>query len=306
MPKLLSKDNKVGLSYFGLIIVILVWGSAPLVATEINKAFSPSISMTIRGFLVAVFLFLISIKKLKLLNKRYFIVALSTGLFYAVASILQRFGLKSTTPSHYQFLENLSCLVVPFLMWWFIKKKPNVLTILSCILCLVSALILCGFDFTAESLKFGTGDILCALAGVLYGFNIAGTGAFSKDLDPFLYVMLQQVMLFVCGLFSILIEGVSGASLQYDFSLLNVSVLIIEAICISALCWIIRTYSMKYVDATVVSVIMPLTAVVTVLLSALLGKENLTLSLIIGGSLGLVATYLSVLGDKLSKKKENK
>ncbi len=141
MPKLLSKDNKVGLSYFGLIIVILVWGSAPLVATEINKAFSPSISMTIRGFLVAVFLFLISIKKLKLLNKRYFIVALSTGLFYAVASILQRFGLKSTTPSHYQFLENLSCLVVPFLMWWFIKKKPNVLTILSCIICLVSALI---------------------------------------------------------------------------------------------------------------------------------------------------------------------
>ena len=302
--KTFSKENSVGLSYMGLVVVLLVWGSAPLVATVINTAYTPALSMAIRGFVAFTVLFLFSIKKLKNLNKKYFLVAGLTGLFYSVASILQRIGLKTTTPSHYQFLENLSCLIVPFLMWWFVKRKPNFLTIISAVVCLISALILCGFDFTVESLRFGTGDILCAAAGILFGVNIAGTGAFSKELDPFLYVMIQQFVLFICGTAYTVFLGFSGTAINYDLSFKYIAILITEAVFISAFCWILRTVAMKYVNATIVSVIMPLTAVVTVVLSVIFISEKLTLSLILGGVLGLLSVYLSVLGDIKYKKQE--
>ena len=72
MGKLLFGDKKVGLSYLGLVFVLIVWGSAPIVATEINNAFTPALSMAIRGLVAFAVLFIFSVKKLKLLNKKYF------------------------------------------------------------------------------------------------------------------------------------------------------------------------------------------------------------------------------------------
>lgn len=89
-------------------------------------------------------LLLLSLKDLNLLSKTYFKVAIPTAFFYATANILQKIGLQYTTPTRYSFLENLSCVVVPLLLFLFIKKKPSFLTVLASLLCLVSTFILNG------------------------------------------------------------------------------------------------------------------------------------------------------------------
>ena len=289
-------------AYAGLIFVIFVWGISPLLTLEFYKYYSPTIRITFSSLICSVALLLISHKKLKLLNSDYLKVAIPTGFFMALANILQKIGLQYTTPTHYSFLENLSVLVVPILLIFFIKKKPSVLTVLGAVLCLISSFILSGM-FSDKSDISLVGDILCALAGILYGVNIAATGAFAKKLYTPLYLMVQmftEVVVSFIGAIALDLVNIEKItfSLNIWVAVANVVVVFIT----STLCWLIRTNAMKKVDATVVAVMMPFSSVVTTIVSIIADKDTLSITLVIGVLLGLTAIILSGLGDREYKK----
>ena len=173
-------QNKKTLSYFGLIFVILIWGLVPFVTRYLYNFFSPSFNALINSGVAFICFAILAGKKLKLIDKTYLKVAIPIGLFYSFASVFQKIGLPYTTDTQYAFLENLSCVVVPVLMFFFTRKKLSILTIIASVLCLVSCFVLSGLDFSTGSIKFGIGELLCALAGIFYGVNIAGTGVFAK------------------------------------------------------------------------------------------------------------------------------
>ena len=59
---------------------------------------------------------------------------------------------------------------------------------------------------------------------------------------------------------------------------------------------------MKFINATVVAVMMPFSAVVTGTLSVIVGMDELTTNLVIGAILGLTAMLVCAFGDRLSEK----
>jgi len=293
----LTRNRKV-LAYCGLIFVVVIWGISPLITKAFYAYFSPTVRLAYSSLICALTLLAISWNKRKLLNKTYFAVAIPTGLFMGLADILQKVGLQYTTPTHYAFLENLSCLVVPVLLFFFIKKKPGALTILAAVLCLCSSFILTGWG-GAESQNMLLGDILCAAAGVMFGINIAGTGAFAKKLYAPLYLMIQmfvEMAVAAVGTVVFHITDIEPVMFTFEWKILLANVLLVF---ISyTLCWLIRTCAMKHVDATVVAVLMPFSSVVTMLVSVLTGKDSLTVNLVAGAALGLAAVILSGLGDR--------
>lgn len=294
----MESGKKKQLAYLGLVVVIFVWGIVPLITLHFYNYYSPTIRIAFGDLICAISLLFIAGKHLKMLNKTYFKVAIPTGFFMALANILQKIGLQYTTPTHYAFLENLSCLVVPILLIFFIKKKPSWLTIFASVLCLVSSFALTGMNANQSGVSV-IGDILCALAGIFYGVNIAGTGAFAKKLYAPLYLMLQMVTEMVVsfvGAIAFHATRIEPIRFSFDWRLIlaNVAVIFIS----STVCWLIRTNAMKYVDATVVAVMMPFSSVVTTVLSVVAGSDTLTWNLVIGVVLGLAAIILSGFGDR--------
>ena len=164
--------NSTRLAYIMIWFVVFVWAMSPTVHKLVYQYSSPTVVSTIVSLVAFLFLLFYCKKDLRFLNKKYFMVAIPTGLANASGSILQKIGLLYTTPAQYAFLENLSCVAVPILMFLFIRKKPSLLVIISSLLCLIGAFVLCGLSFNSFS-TFGIGEILCALAGIVYGFNIA-------------------------------------------------------------------------------------------------------------------------------------
>ena len=296
--------NKKTLSYLGLFFVVLVWGTGPLTNKLFLAYYSPSFDVFFSSAASALVLFILCRKKLHLLTREYFYVALPLGFFYTAAHLSQKIGLQYTTPTVFSFLENLSCLVVPFLMWLFLKKKPAALQFLGSIVCLFSAAALSGLG--AGGFSLGVGELLCALAGILYGVNIAGTGAFAKRFDAALYIM---VLLGFEGLLSLIISLVFHASgvepIAFSFDPLLLFPRLAVALVTSTLCWVIRTNSMKYVDATAVAVIMPFCSIIAGVLSVLFGMDVLTPNLIVGAVLGLAAMLICAAGDYMADKKAN-
>jgi len=304
-----NKTEKAGLSrkrifaYSGLIFVIFIWGLYPILTSDLLVFYSGGTFTFFSSLVSAVSLLLISIPKLKLIDKSYFKVAVPTGFFVGLANLLQKIGLQYTTPTQYAFLENLSCVVVPLLLFLFIRKKPSFPTIAASFLCLAGCFILSGLDFSGGGVFFGKGEILCALAGIMYGVNIAATGVYAKKLNALLYIMIQMwVNVLVSGIVAVALDRITinGAPVEkIVFSwdpklLLSLAVLVLS---ISTLGWIIRTEALKYVDPSVVAVLMPFSSVVTGIIAVCIGKDIFSLHLLLGGFIIIVASILSSFED---------
>ena len=298
-------------AYTGMFFVVFVWGAAPMLMVYLNKVYSPVLRTCFIEALLLVTYLLMSGKNIKKFNMDYIKVGIPTGIFLALANLTQKIGLLYTTPSRYAFLENLSCVSVPVLMYILVKKKPSTTTVIASVMCLVSAFVLNGVSFNGGS--WGIGEILCATSGILYGFNIAGTSVYAKKLYTPLYLATQSIMGFSVSLILTFVlnstyittsSGLSGPveKIMFSFKPSDIILLVLCALVVNAFCWVIRTYSMKYIDACVVAIIMPFSAVITSVLSVIMGSDTLNSNLVIGGILGLVAIFLSGVEDGFSKK----
>lgn len=303
----MKNTNKTTLSYISLIFVILVWGCSPLITLDLYKYYSPTVRVCFSEFILIIAYLLITGKNIKKFNLDYIKIGVPTGFFLALANITQKVGLVYTTPARYAFLENLSCISVPVLMFILIKKKPSFITALACIVCLASTFILSDVSLTDAS--WGIGEILCAASGLLYGFNIAGTGIYAKKLNVTLYLAVQSATSFVVSLITtvVLHFTISPAShepiekIMFSFNPAHIIFVIIFVLISSALCWILRTNALKHIDARVVAVISPFSAVITGILSVLAGTDTLDMNLVLGCALGLLAIFMSSYDDIFKK-----
>ena len=304
-----SKNRATVVAYLGICAVILIWGFIPSVKKAlIGDSFSASVYMTVTAFSSAVALLVLSAKHLKHLNREYFKVAVPTGLYVGVAALAQALAYNfNASPVNQAFLENISCIVVPVILFFLIKKRPNTLTVVACVLCMLSSVVLTGVFKNGAS--FCTADILNALAGVFYGVNIAFTGIYAKKFIASLYVMIQ---LFVQGFFALGMVvafnfiSIGGAPIDpfvFTPSILLVLALVGIGIVTNSVCWTIRTTAMKHVSPTVVAIIMPFSAVVTGLFAVIIGQDTLSSSLVIGAVLGIAAGVISGFGDMEKKEK---
>jgi len=290
--------------YLSLCFVIFVWGSSPVINPYIYKVISPTVCSGIGGLVAALSLVIMNFKNLKLINADYLKIAIPTGIINSVASIMQKIGLLYTTPARYAFLENLSCVVVPVMMFFLVRKKPGTIKIVASILCLFGCFMLAGADTSGG---VGVGELLCSLSGILYGFNIALTAVYATKLISGLYVFLHMVVhVFVSfvttiSLNYIEIGGKPIEPMRFEWNFEILAIIAVVAILSNTLCWTLRTDAMKHIDATIVAVMMPFSAVVTGLLSVALGLDSLRVNFVIGGLIVLAASILSGLGD-LKKK----
>ena len=120
-----EKINKTALAYAMLIFVIFLWGASPLINAVLNDKCSVGLRSVLISGISVITLLIICGKRLKNLNKEYLKWALPTGACVAIASITQKIGLYYTTPTKYAFLENLSCVVVPIILFFAIKKRTH-------------------------------------------------------------------------------------------------------------------------------------------------------------------------------------
>ena len=290
-------------AYVGIISVVFIWAIIPIFKKIlIGDCFSASVYNTVTGFAAALTLMLLNAKKLKCLNAGYFKVALPTGLCLGAASLAQALAYNfNASPTNQAFLENLSCLIVPVILFFVIKKKPSVLTVSAAIICLLSSMVLSGVF--GEKTSFAAADILNALAGILYGLNIAFTGIYAKKFMASLYVMIQLFVKAILSLimavaFNFIAVGASPIDpFVFTPDLWPILALVGIGIVSNALCWTIRTTAMKHVSANAVAVIMPFSAVITGVVAVIIGQDAPSWSLLIGAILGIVAGLTSAFGD---------
>ena len=294
------KNRKI-LAFIVLIIVVVLWGVAPVASKGIfnDNTYSPGILIALRGLFSIIGMAIIINKNFKKVNKSY-LICIPAGLILAAAYIFQFVGLKYTEPSKNAFLENISCITIPVFMFLLIREKPTWYSIVSAIICVIGSVFLIGngFDilhFFDEKDLLGNG--LSAIGGLFFGLDIAFTKVFSKDKDPLIYVFFQICILTVVStIYSFAVEMPLGEFvISFNWQAI-LMVMFLGLICTAA-CWAARAWAMKYIDAVTVSLLVPLSAVVASTLSIAFQMEEFTLNLLIGGLIILLSIAVSAIFD---------
>jgi drug/metabolite transporter (DMT)-like permease len=284
--------------YLALFFVVLVWGLDPIIMSRFYDYYSASVLTAIGTGTSLLLLLVYNARRLRDLTARYFKIAAPISALNSAACLLQKIGLQYTTPANYAFLEHLSCVVVPLMLFILVKKRPSLPQAISAVLCLGGCFILCGVG-TAGATSLAFGDILCALAGVMLGVCVALTGVFGKGLDMSLYMLVHMGVYFiisVCSTIALNLIPLGGTVAEPILFTFDLGLLVLAALfglLSIGLCWLLKNTATVRLDPTVVAVISPFAAVISAIASVLVGEDTLHYNLVIGGVLILAAVLFS-------------
>lgn len=292
-------NKKRIISFIALVIIVVIWGIVPVVSKYLfnNSYYSPAILIAARGLVatIAMAIFILITRQYKALSKAY-LICIPAGLILGSAYLFQFIGLESTTTSKNTFLEAFSVVATPITLLIIIKEKPSIPTIISCILCLVGAFILCGdgWDFSSLFKAPTLGDIFSMIGGALFGVNIAFTQVFAKNKNPFVYVAIQMGILTIMSfVYSFIVER----PILFSWDYRNILIVIALGIVGTAACWIVRAYAVREVSATTIAVMNPMSAVVATFIALIIGQETFNFNLLVGAIIIIASILISSLAN---------
>ena len=292
------------LSLLALILVVFLWGIAPVISKYLfdNHFYSPALLVAMRGLLscIAMLIFLLITKGFKDINKSY-LICIPAGLILGAAYLFQFIGLDTTTPAKNTFLESMSCVAVPIMMFILVREKPTIPSICAALACLLGSFILCGkgWDFSEMFSKPTVGDILSMIGGLFFGIDIAFTKVFAKNKNPWVYVFFQLVILTIMSF----LYAIPFETKYFSWRFSHLLILFFLGVICTAICWVLRTISIKNVSAVTCAVLMPMAAVIAALTSIIFKVEAFSWNVIVGGLIITLSIVISGVFDAISEKK---
>jgi len=281
-----------------LFAAALIWGASFFVMKDVGTYVPTFFLLAFRFTGGALILGILGWKKWKLLNWDYLWRGLLIGGLMITAFSVMTFGLMGTTPSKNAFLTSVYCVLVPFLNWLVLKRKPDRYNVLAAVLCVAGV----GFVSLNEVLGVSWGDGLSLFSAIFYAAHIVGVEKVSKDHDIYLLTVLQFA-------FAALIAWICGFTFQEfpPVEVFNLSIVIQLGYLIvfaTSVALLFQNVGQIWSDPASAAVILSLESVFSVIFCLLLGKETLTMQLALGFAIIFVAVICSETKFSFLRKKK--
>ena len=273
----------------GLILVTVIWGGGFVARDMALESMRPFQIMAVRFLLAAVLMGLFSIKSLKGITKAEVMAGGLMGVALFTGFALQIVGLQYTTPSKNAFLTALNVVIVPFIAFLILKKKIGVKGVLGALMS-VAGVALLSLD---RNFSLGLGDGLTLICAVGFAFQIFLTSEFVKKYRTTVLNFVQMTTAFLLSLLCLAAFG------EADFAVTSkgwLSVLYLGVIS-TTVCYLLQTASQKYVDETKAAIILSMESVFGTVFSIIILREIITLRMVIGSAVILVAVIVSNLSE---------
>jgi drug/metabolite transporter (DMT)-like permease len=135
--------------------------------------------------------------------------------------------------------------------------------------------------------------MLVLMSAIFFAAHIIALSKWSPGRDVYAMTVVQ---LTICALMAGIASIPEGYSPPPDTGVW--AVVVFTAVFATAVAFIIQTWSQAHISATKVAVILTMEVVFAALFAVIFGGEVLTLQVLLGGSLVLLAMYLIVLKEE--------
>jgi len=270
-----STDRKKSiLADMSLLVVAFFWGGGFIAVKDALDNLTPFYIMSMRFSISVIIMLFVFRKKVKSITKNELKVGTLVGLLLFLGFAAQTVGMNYTTAGKNAFLTGTNVVIVPFLYWVISKKKPDVYSLISALLCFIGI----GMLTLDGGIHIGLGDSLTLICAVFFAAHIVSVGFFIKKMDAILLVIIQLGIAAVFSTIAALIYEPMPQPLSSN-TMFAIGYL---AIFSTMIAFFIQNVAQKYTTPTHAAIILCLESVIGSILSVIMLNEIFTSKMILG------------------------
>lgn len=272
------------LAPWALLAVAAMWGISFVWMKDILDQ-QDVYSFLVSRFIVAALVMLVANPKvIARLNRTLLLKGSLIGTALGLGYIFQTLGLERTTPAITGFITGLYVVLTPLIGALILKEKLTISAWFYIALATVGLGVL-----SINGLSIGTGELFVLISAFLFAAHILLLSRWSRDFDAYTLTLVQ---LATCAIVSGIPASLNGFIAPPDTQVW--AVVIFTAVFATFFAFVVQTWAQARISATKVAVILTMEVVFAALFSVALGAEPLTLRIVLGGSMVLVAMVMIV------------
>ena len=283
------------LLYLGLLATTAIWGGSFLIMKDSLERQNVYSFLATRFVLASLIMFSFNPKSLVGLNKVFIKRAVFAGMLTSGGFIFQTFGLTQTTVSNTGFITGLYLVFTPLIAWLLLKHKITKAQ-WGAVLVATMGLYLIAYN----GISVGVGEILVLVSAVMFAAQIVAVGEWSDGKNSYPLTLIQiMVAAVVFSIFTIK----DGYQLPPDSSVW--SAIIFTAVFATFFGFLIQVRAQAVMSATVAGVLLAMETPFALFFGLYFDNDPLTLRIMSGGSLVMLAMAMVIWSDSKKPSKSN-
>lgn len=276
------------LATVALLAMTATWGSTFFLIKDLLDRVPTLDFLAVRFAIAALAMFLVAPRAIARLSAGTRWRGVVAGLVYGLAQILQTEGLAHTAASVSGFVTGMYVVLTPVIAAVVLHQRIGRVGWLAVALATVGLAFL-----SLRGLAVGFGESITFASAVLYALHIVALSAWSTARDAYGLAVIQMgVIAALC----FATTGWNGVVLpEHPADWLSVAYMAIVA---GALAMLLQTWAQAHLPATRAAIIMTMEPVFAAGFAMLLGGEELTVRVAVGGALVLAAMLLAELAPR--------
>jgi len=280
-----------------LLLTAFIWGTAFIAQKDANQSMGPILFVGSRFLLSALALIPLVIYEARRnplpLSRRDWLQALLVGLCLFAGASLQQVGLETTSATNGGFLTALYVVIVPFMVWGMMRRRPRLLVVIACAVSIWGAWLLTD-DGSAR--HWSRGDMLVVLADFAWALAITVIGDFLERTHRPLFLSFAQYSITA-------VLGLAAGLLFEPISLPGIGTampaILYAGLLSGGVAYTLQIVAQKHTPPAEAALIMSLESVFAALAGAVMLHERLTLPAATGCGLILLGVVLVEAGPAL-------
>ncbi|ASY09492.1 EamA-like transporter family protein [Candidatus Nanopelagicus limnes] len=273
--------------YLGLLATTAVWGGAFLVMKDSLVRQDVYSFLASRFILAAAFMFFYKPKSLTGLDRKFVKRAVLIGLLLCSGFIFQTFGLTQTTVSNTGFITGLYLVFTPLISWILLKREIFKVQWLAVLVATIGL-----YFISFNGISFGIGEILVLISALLFAGQIVALGEWSDGENTYALTLIQ---ILVSAVIFFALSLKDGFQLPPDNGVW--SAVFYTAFFATFLGFLIQVKAQSIMSATVAGVLLAMETPFALFFGLYFDNDPLTLRIISGGTLVLIAMALVIWSD---------
>jgi drug/metabolite transporter (DMT)-like permease len=268
-----------------LLAITATWGSTFFLIKDLLDRVPVLDFLAVRFAIASVGLALLFPRALGRLGRRSWRQAGVLGLLYGVAQIMQSAGLAHTPASVSGFITGTYVVATPIFAAGLLGTRITPLTWGAVLLAMAGLGVL-----TLSGFSVGYGEALTFVAALVYALHIVGLGAWSDATKaPGMAIVQLMTITVVCTVMT-LPDGITLPSTGRDWLSVVYMAMFAGAFAMAG-----QTWAQAHLPPTRTAIIMSMEPVFAALFAVLLGGEDLTTRMLVGGLMVLTAMLVAEL-----------
>ncbi|MCI5754190.1 MAG: DMT family transporter [Clostridiales bacterium] len=269
-----------------LLLTTLIWGTSFVVLKDALDTLPVLLILAVRFTGAAALLALAGLRQLRALDRPGLAGGAVMGVMLFLAYVLQTWGLAYTEPGVNAFLSAAYCVLVPFLSWLLLHRRPDRWNAAAAVLCVAGMALVC----LKADLSIGLGEGLSAASGLFFALHILITDRTVQGRSPLALTTVQFAVCAVLGWVCVLCTGALPRQAVPSDVWLRVAYLCVAC---TTLTYLLQVTGQKHTPPGAAAVLLTLEAVFGTAFSILVYGERPSVRMCVGFALIFVSVLVS-------------